>query len=75
MKSSVEVGPGRGVLTDKLVERAKRVVAIEVDRDLVQHLRARYEAQPHVTIIEGDVLLSATRMVVPCGVMMTRSCL
>jgi 16S rRNA (adenine1518-N6/adenine1519-N6)-dimethyltransferase len=52
----VEIGPGRGALTDKLVERAGRVVAIELDRDLVAHLRARYAARPHVEIVEGDVL-------------------
>ncbi|MCA0376365.1 MAG: 16S rRNA (adenine(1518)-N(6)/adenine(1519)-N(6))-dimethyltransferase RsmA [Gemmatimonadetes bacterium] len=52
----VEIGPGRGALTDRLVKRAARVVAIEVDRDLVRHLRARYAALDHVTIVEGDVL-------------------
>ncbi len=52
----VEVGPGRGALTDRLVARAARVVAIEVDRDLVAHLRTRYVGQPQVEIIEGDVL-------------------
>jgi 16S rRNA (adenine1518-N6/adenine1519-N6)-dimethyltransferase len=55
-RTVVEIGPGRGALTDRLVTRAARVVAIEVDRDLVQHLRARYAAQPHVEIVEGDVL-------------------
>jgi 16S rRNA (adenine1518-N6/adenine1519-N6)-dimethyltransferase len=55
-RTVVEIGPGRGVLTDKLAERAKRVVAIELDRDLVQHLRERYADQPHVTIVDGDVL-------------------
>lgn len=52
----VEIGPGRGALTDRLVARAARVVAIEVDRDLVQHLRARYADRPHVEIVEADVL-------------------
>lgn len=52
----VEIGPGRGALTDKLVDRAGRLVAIEVDRDLVVHLRARYATRPHVEIVEGDVL-------------------
>lgn len=52
----LEIGPGRGALTDKLVDRAGRLIAIEVDRDLVAHLRARYAARPHVTIVEGDVL-------------------
>lgn len=55
-RTVVEIGPGRGALTDLLVERAGRVVAVEVDRDLVQHLRARYADRPQVTIVEGDVL-------------------
>lgn len=55
-RTVVEIGPGRGALTDRLVARAARVVAIEVDRDLVQHLRARYADRPHVEIVEADVL-------------------
>ena len=52
----VEIGPGRGALTDLLVQRAGRGVAIELDRDLIQHLRARYDASGTTQIIEGDVL-------------------
>ena len=55
-RTVLEIGPGRGVLTDRLVERAARVVAVEVDRDLVAHLRSRYADHPHVEIIEADVL-------------------
>ena len=55
-KTVVEIGPGRGALTDRLVDRAARVVAIELDRDLAAHLRQRYVDRPHVKIIEGDVL-------------------
>lgn len=55
-RTVVEIGPGRGALTDRLVARAARVVAIELDRDLVQHLRARYADRPHVEIVEADVL-------------------
>lgn len=55
-RTVIEIGPGRGALTDRLVARAARVIAIEVDRDLVQHLRARYADRPHVEIVEADVL-------------------
>lgn len=55
-RTVVEIGPGRGALTDRLVERAGRLIAIELDRDLAQHLRARYAGRTNVTIIEGDVL-------------------
>lgn len=52
----LEIGPGRGALTDLLADRARRLVCIEVDRDLVAALRERYADRPHVEIIEGDVL-------------------
>ncbi len=52
----VEIGPGRGALTDLLAERAQRLIAIELDRDLAAHLRRRYADRPHVEIVEADVL-------------------
>lgn len=52
----VEIGPGRGTLTDLLAARSKRVVAIELDRDLVPYLRERYAAAGNVDVIERDVL-------------------
>ena len=52
----VEIGPGRGALTDLLAARSRRLIAVEIDRDLVRHLRARYADQPHVEVVEGDAL-------------------
>ena len=52
----VEIGPGRGALTDLLAERAGRVVAVEIDRALAAILRERYADRPHVEIVERDVL-------------------
>jgi 16S rRNA (adenine1518-N6/adenine1519-N6)-dimethyltransferase len=52
----VEIGPGRGALTEQLLSRAGRVVAIEIDRDLAKLLRERFAADARVTIVEGDVL-------------------
>ncbi len=52
----LEIGPGRGALTDLLADRARRLVCIELDRDLVVALRARYAGRAHVEIVEGDVL-------------------
>src|SRR4029434_33892 len=40
----VEIGPGRGALTTRLVERAGRVVAVEFDRELVPYLRDLFGA-------------------------------
>ena len=49
----LEVGPGLGALTTGLLESADKVVAIEIDRELVAVLKDRYEA---LEVIEGDVL-------------------
>ncbi len=53
----LEVGPGTGILTRALAERAGRVIAVEKDRNLVaQNLYRVAEKHPNVEIIEGDVL-------------------
>jgi 16S rRNA (adenine1518-N6/adenine1519-N6)-dimethyltransferase len=52
----IEVGPGRGALTDRLVDRCARLLAIELDRDLAPFLAARYAGHSHVMILEADVL-------------------
>ncbi|HEX6060128.1 MAG TPA: 16S rRNA (adenine(1518)-N(6)/adenine(1519)-N(6))-dimethyltransferase RsmA [Gemmatimonadaceae bacterium] len=52
----VEIGPGRGALTELLLERAGRVVVIELDRALAEAWRTRAAMDPRLTVIEGDVL-------------------
>ena len=52
----LEIGPGRGSLTDILAERAGRLVAIEYDRALAGLLRERYARRSNVIIAEADVL-------------------
>src|SRR5207247_553724 len=47
----IEIGPGEGALTGELARRAGRVVALEVDRGLVERLRARF---PSVEVVEAD---------------------
>ena len=49
----LEIGPGLGVLTRRLAERAKRVLAIEADRRLAADLQRRL---PDVEVIVGDAL-------------------
>jgi 16S rRNA (adenine1518-N6/adenine1519-N6)-dimethyltransferase len=53
---AVEIGPGKGALTGVLARRAGRLIAIELDRMLATQLRYQYGRQPHVEIIEADVL-------------------
>jgi 16S rRNA (adenine1518-N6/adenine1519-N6)-dimethyltransferase len=52
----VEIGPGRGGLTEQLLARAGRVIAIEVDRMLAARLRERYAGDPRLDVVERDVL-------------------
>lgn len=52
----LEIGPGRGALTDILAERAGRLIAIEYDRALADLLRQRYARRGNVLIAEADVL-------------------
>jgi 16S rRNA (adenine1518-N6/adenine1519-N6)-dimethyltransferase len=50
----VEIGPGAGALTRELATVAERVIAIEIDRDLISNLRSEMPA--NVEIVEGDAL-------------------
>ncbi len=50
----LEIGPGRGALTEALCPSGAHVTAIELDRDLIGPLRQRF---PHVTVVEGDALV------------------
>jgi 16S rRNA (adenine1518-N6/adenine1519-N6)-dimethyltransferase len=52
----IEIGPGRGELTDLLAAKAGRLIAIELDRVLSAQLRMKYSQQNNVEIIEGNVL-------------------
>jgi 16S rRNA (adenine1518-N6/adenine1519-N6)-dimethyltransferase len=52
----VEVGAGLGVLTAQLVRRAGKVIAVEVDEGLCDHLRRRFAGAPKLTIVCRDVL-------------------
>jgi 16S rRNA (adenine1518-N6/adenine1519-N6)-dimethyltransferase len=55
----VEIGPGKGALTESLLERADRIVAIEVDPHLVHYLNQKFRNaidSGRLEVIEGDVL-------------------
>ena len=50
----IEIGPGRGALTHALAARARRLIAIELDRVLAAQLRLEFGRRLNVEIIEGD---------------------
>jgi len=52
----VEIGPGQGALTRRLLEAAGRLDVIEIDRDLAAALRARADWPGELVVHEADVL-------------------
>ena len=52
----IEIGPGRGALTERLLEKADRVIAIEIDAELVDVLREKFRDEPRLTLIRADAL-------------------
>ena len=52
----LEIGPGRGALTSLLAKKARRLIAVEVDRVLAAQLRMHFSLTPNVEIIEADIL-------------------
>jgi 16S rRNA (adenine1518-N6/adenine1519-N6)-dimethyltransferase len=51
----VEIGPGLAALTERLIDRAGHLTAVEIDRDLAARLRERFPPD-RLTLVEGDAL-------------------
>ncbi len=52
----VEIGAGTGILTEELAKKAKKVIAFEIDPDLIPGLREKFSATPNIEIVVGDFL-------------------
>lgn len=52
----IEIGGGTGVLTEKLVKKAKHVYCYEYDDKLFKFLQNKFRNDSNITIIHGDVL-------------------
>jgi len=52
----LEIGPGLGGLTCHLARRARQVVAVELDGDLLPPLREVLASHPNVRLVHGDIL-------------------
>jgi 16S rRNA (adenine1518-N6/adenine1519-N6)-dimethyltransferase len=52
----VEIGAGTGTLTEALARRVGRLLALELDRDLIAPLRQRFAERPQVEILHADAL-------------------
>lgn len=52
----IEVGPGEGVLTEKLTQKSSKVLAIEIDQNLISNLEKKFKGNEKVEIINDDIL-------------------
>jgi 16S rRNA (adenine1518-N6/adenine1519-N6)-dimethyltransferase len=52
----VEIGPGRGALTEDLIAGGAQVVAVELDHDLFPVLRNKFGSSQNFRLVEGDAL-------------------
>ncbi len=52
----VEIGPGKGALTARLLERAERVIAVEIDPMMLAHLAGKFSGNGRLTLVHADAL-------------------
>ncbi len=51
-----EIGPGKGIITERLAQRCRQVIAIEKDSELMDTLRSRFTSTTNIRIHSGDFL-------------------
>ena len=52
----LEIGPGKGVLTERLLERTCNVTAVEIDRNLSMLLKEKFDERNGFKLVEADIL-------------------
>jgi 16S rRNA (adenine1518-N6/adenine1519-N6)-dimethyltransferase len=52
----LEVGPGKGILTEALLKKAGKVIAVEKDESLIKFLREKFKGHKNLKLIQGDIL-------------------
>ena len=52
----IEIGPGTGLLTQVLADRAKKVIAFELDQDLIPYLLKKFPLSSNVSVYHKDIL-------------------
>src|ERR1700760_4008050 len=55
-KTVVEIGPGKAAITELLAEKAQRLIAVELDRELAANLKQRFSGSSQVEVVEQDIL-------------------
>jgi 16S rRNA (adenine1518-N6/adenine1519-N6)-dimethyltransferase len=66
-RTVIEIGPGKGAITEILASGCKQLIALELDRELAPTLARKYSDNPRVEIREIDVLKADFRTLVSNG--------
>lgn len=61
----IEIGPGHGILTEELVKKTEKVLAIEIDQNLISSLQKKFSKNKAVEIINEDILKININKLVP----------
>ncbi|MCX6740117.1 MAG: 16S rRNA (adenine(1518)-N(6)/adenine(1519)-N(6))-dimethyltransferase RsmA [Candidatus Parcubacteria bacterium] len=52
----IEIGPGFGVLTEKLISNCRKVLCVELDKRLVFYLHKKFKQAGNLEILQADIL-------------------
>src|SRR3989338_9297123 len=52
----LEIGPGKGILTEELAKKAGKVIAVEIDGNLVEILENKFKGNGKIEIINENIL-------------------
>lgn len=52
----LEIGPGKGILTEELSTQAAKVIAVELDKDLYSYLQMELKDISNIDLVKGDIL-------------------
>lgn len=55
-RTVIEIGPGKGAITEILANRCQSLIAVELDPALAAGLRFQFRDRPQVKLVEADVL-------------------
>jgi len=55
-KNIIEIGPGAGILTEKLLDKNFNVISVEIDKLLYEPLQTKFESFNNFSLIKADIL-------------------
>ena len=60
IKTILEIGPGKGIITNVLIKQNKKIIAIEADQKLFSELQKKYANVTNLSLIHTDFLKYTT---------------